>query len=239
MLPWFYALSRKKQIVVTVLGLHGFLLLGLMVEHWIFHIPKRTAIAVKTVRMVAPVAQIAVPTPVVQNKKPEPPKLSVPKKAPPPVAAKPAPPRKIVPAPTPKKQPIAQKAPPPSKQNSLIEEISSSFAALAAPGIKTVAPTTKKPLSIPKLDLSVTPTDALPNTTDEVIAFLQESLKLPEYGEVKAKITIDIRGQLVSVEIVEAKSAKNGQFLKNRLPELQFPCFNETTSLTIVFRNAI
>ena len=70
-----------------------------------------------------------------------------------------------------------------------------------------------------------------------VAAFLQSALELPEYGDVVAKIEIGSSGELVSCEILDAKSTKNGDFLKNRLPELHFPCFNTATTFTITFRN--
>ncbi len=66
-----------------------------------------------------------------------------------------------------------------------------------------------------------------PGYGEVVSAILQERLDLPEFGEVVAKIEIAPNGTVASVEILEAKSRKNGSFLKKRLQELAFPCFNE------------
>lgn len=77
-----------------------------------------------------------------------------------------------------------------------------------------------------------------------LISFLQNSLELPEYGEIKAKLTIDRFGRLLTCEIIDSRSKKNSQVLKNRLPELVYPCLNDygildaTQTFTITFKNA-
>ena len=82
-----------------------------------------------------------------------------------------------------------------------------------------------------------------PNYGEFLIAFLQNSLDLPEYGEVKAKLEIDRFGKLVQCEILQAKSLKNAEFLKSQLPELLFPILSDfgivdgTQTFTITFRN--
>lgn len=76
---------------------------------------------------------------------------------------------------------------------------------------------------------------------DALTVFLQEVLEFPEQGEVRAKLTLDARGHLLQVEVLQARSEKNREYLKNRLPELEYPCFNERDSksreFTITFRN--
>jgi len=71
---------------------------------------------------------------------------------------------------------------------------------------------------------------------------LKNNLNLPDYGEVKVKITINIDGSITNVVIIEAKSKKNQDYLKNTLPQLVFPWFNqyvkEQTNLMINFKNA-
>lgn len=82
-----------------------------------------------------------------------------------------------------------------------------------------------------------------PSYGELLIAFLQNALDLPEYGEVRVKIEINRFGRVVDCQILEAKSAKNAAFLKNQLPELAFPCLNgcgisdEKQTFTITFRN--
>jgi len=82
------------------------------------------------------------------------------------------------------------------------------------------------------------PEKSPPSNGEFIIAFLQQSLDLPEFGWVKAKIEIDRFGKLVYCEILEAKSSKNANFLKNQLPELNFPPFNENQVFTITFTNS-
>ena len=72
---------------------------------------------------------------------------------------------------------------------------------------------------------------------------LQSSLQLPEMGDVRVKISIAAPGKLTSVQILDTKSAKNAEWLKNQLPLLELPCFNDYGILdaflefTITFRN--
>ncbi len=78
---------------------------------------------------------------------------------------------------------------------------------------------------------------------EHLIAFLQQTLSLPEYGEVLTELTLNRQGELLAVRIVSSQSEQNGTFLKKRLPELFYPWFNETAplgdkaSFTVVFRN--
>jgi len=78
-------------------------------------------------------------------------------------------------------------------------------------------------------------------TIRSLIQTLKEHLILPERGAVKLKITFNSEGRAISTEIISSKSKKNADYLKNRLPELSFPCFNHCiegeTSLEFLFRN--
>jgi len=73
--------------------------------------------------------------------------------------------------------------------------------------------------------------------SEQIAALLQQELELPEFGEVKIKLSINRFGHLETVEILESKSQKNEAFLKKRLGEIQFPQLKETMSLTIAFTN--
>ena len=69
---------------------------------------------------------------------------------------------------------------------------------------------------------------------------LKNGLTLPDYGEVKTRITLTPDGSLVQIEILKSKSRQNESYLKNRLPEITFPCFNKASpekTLTITFKN--
>ena len=82
------------------------------------------------------------------------------------------------------------------------------------------------------------------NFGDFLVQYLQNTLELPEYGEVKMEVTIDQGGHLTHLQILDSKSEKNAQFLKNRLPTLPFPCLNDfdifemKQTFTITFKNA-
>jgi hypothetical protein len=103
---------------------------------------------------------------------------------------------------------------------------------------------TRPPLQLPSIipEPSAAPSFT-PTYGEFLIAYLQSSLDLPEYGEVRAKIEIDRFGKLLHCEILEAKSTKNAEFLKNQLPDLTFPCLNDfdimdfSQTFTITFRN--
>jgi outer membrane biosynthesis protein TonB len=76
-----------------------------------------------------------------------------------------------------------------------------------------------------------------------LISELKNELKLPDVGEVKAKISIGCEGKISDVEIIYSRSKKNERYLKNTLPCLNFPWFNafvsasEKKQFSIVFRN--
>lgn len=149
-----------------------------------------------------------------------------------------------------KKQPV-------QKDEALLKEIASQLEAL-----QSVKSQPKPDLSIPQKVMAKPALEgALPHpdgkqalTTGKesspvlkygefLIGYFQEALDLPEYGDVKAKIQIDRFGKLVECEILEAKSLKNAEFLKNQLPGLTFPCLNDfgiletAQTFTITFRN--
>ena len=76
-----------------------------------------------------------------------------------------------------------------------------------------------------------------------LIEDLKSHLHLPEYGEVKLKIQLDGRGNILNVTPLLSQSKKNENYLKNTLPRLTFPWFNQYFSeeeqheFTITFKN--
>ena len=74
-----------------------------------------------------------------------------------------------------------------------------------------------------------------------LIEELQYQLHLPEVGEIKCSFLIDKSGQIASLHFISSKSAKNLTYLKNTLPELSFPWFNQQqekeTHFLITFTN--
>ncbi len=152
---------------------------------------------------------------------PPPPKQ---KAAPKPIPQKaPAPKRKTTAKPTPKAPPIA-KAPP------ILEK-------KAPPEIKLPTYLEKSPVAViaAKADFA--------SFGQSLATLLQETLQLPEIGEVEARIVLIHPGKIEEVEILHAKSAKNAEWLKNQLPRLELPCFNDFSisdaklEFTITFRN--
>lgn len=150
----------------------------------------------------------------------------------------------------PKPEPVKQKEAAPAKKESAAKPKGKAVAKKQEPVKKEVveAPKAKKrpALVVPaKIETKapVIESEIDPNYGEFLIAFLQNSLDLPEYGEVKARLEIDRFGKLVKCEIIDAKSTKNAEFLKAQLPELLFPYLNDfgivdsTQTFTITFRN--
>ncbi len=226
---WFYKLSRGKQIVVAVLLAHFGCLLFLSADYLLsWAPPKRRKVVVNMVTIAPP--NVPVPAqrqsaPVAKKSTPKPPTLKKPEVKP---ASKPekksAPPQTIA------------KAPPPPETVSLLQEIEASLETIASPA-PTPAP--KTTLHIPTLTEIIRETPSNGCSDEIIAAFLQEVLTLPEFGDVRVSMTIDRSGHLKSLEVLVAKSEKNATFLKNRLPELQYPCLNEEASLTVLFSNAL
>lgn len=239
LLNWFFSLTRARQIGVSVALAHLLLVFTLCIHHLATsqQLPKRP-IAVRT------------RIPAIQPQ-PQP---------------RPAAPQKIAPAATaaakPAKttaKPKAQKlqAPPakttksiqPAKKHNdkqLLDAIAESLDQIAAPA---PAPVPQSRLSLPSLLAPKNPVVQQEESGDEsygefLIGYLQSALDLPEIGEVMARIEITRDGKLASCEILSSRSRKNSEFLKNRLPELSYPCFNDfrldepSLQFTITFRNA-
>jgi len=78
---------------------------------------------------------------------------------------------------------------------------------------------------------------------DLLVEDLKSHLHLPEYGEVKMKIKIDGKGNILNVDSLLSQSKKNENYLKNTLPRLTFPWFNQYFSeeekheFTVTFKN--
>jgi hypothetical protein len=62
---------------------------------------------------------------------------------------------------------------------------------------------------------------------DELINRLQLLLCLPDYGEVKIKLTLRRSGEFKKVEFIEAKSTKNRKYVEKMVPTLTYPPFGD------------
>lgn len=224
----YLSLSRLQQIAIGVLAAHAVCFFALCLHHLAsFRPPPKHPILVRTQ---TPVKQIAAT--------PKPPA-----KAPSKPAAKPTPPVKPAPKEAPKKEtkkptlsPTPTKKAPPKESPKPKESVS------APPPAKELPIPKRLPQKMASLQNIEEKDEELP-VQEQLIAFLQNTLELPEYGEVKVRLEFDRWGTLKQCTILEAKSPKNSEFLKNRLPELVFPCFNdkrltqEPLVFTITFYN--
>lgn len=248
MLEKFLSLSRFRQIALCVFSLHLLTVAAMAGHHWATRrLRPAKPIAVRTIQPKAlqPAdrpTQVAVKTAPQTKAAPKPAPVSKPVPKP---ASKPTPKTAAVKKPAPPK-PIPKKEAQPKplqEENTLL---------VSAPEMnqETIQETKRPPLTLPAplASSSLKPeTEPEPNLDlsygETLTLFLQSELILPEPGDVKAQIAIDASGKLVSCEILDARSAKNEEFLKNRLPELAFPCFNRfgiagsTQTFTISFCN--
>lgn len=65
------------------------------------------------------------------------------------------------------------------------------------------------------------------NYRDEVAQILHGSLRLPEFGSIKIELTINKTGKVEKVKIVSSESAKNKQYIEQKISSLQFPSFGK------------
>lgn len=220
----FLLLSRKEQIFSVVWGLHIFLLIGLIGNHLWTKLPSK--IQPIAVRTFSPITEKKISAPVAKT-----PAAPIKQKPSAKIAsAKPAAPP---PAQTQKKQ----------EKEQLLKNVKAALTELET--LKKKEPS--HPLAVPdKICLeSKNQQSSFEQTYNQsLIAYLENSLDLPEYGKVKLELCIDRTGHLIKSQVLSSENEKNSEFLKNRLPELTFPCFNDfqitenTLTFTVSFRNA-
>lgn len=225
----FLTFSRGKQIGIVVCMVHLLAIFGLVCHHFASRrmTPPRNMI----VRTVSPIIEKKIqsaPAPKVTQQTTT---ATAPSKPKPVISAKKA----TVPA---KTAPVAKKSVP-VKDEKLLKEIAESLETFS-----TESKQTKLSLALPsKIKPKAERIEETPTYGEFLIGYLQTALDLPEYGEVRARLEIDRFGRLIDCEILEAKSHKNADFLKNQLPQLTFPCLNDfgivdaTQQFTITFRN--
>lgn len=229
---WFQSLSRFSQIGLSVLAVHLGILLMLFINH-------------ATGERLKPKKPIAIRTVLAQESKKTAPEMK--KK----VATVEKKKTKTVspPASSPKKETATLKKPSREKgdatESEFLLKIAESLAAITETS-KTASQSKFTPDLPPSIDMRTSLTIPSSNSrgySETLSAILQNCLTLPEFGEVIAKIGIDVSGKVTECEILETQSRKNAEFLKKRLQELSFPCFNEFglsdphLNFTITFRN--
>ncbi|MDB6081909.1 MAG: tolA [Chlamydiia bacterium] len=62
----------------------------------------------------------------------------------------------------------------------------------------------------------------------ELVSRLKLSLRLPDYGEVKIKLTLSRQGKVTKVTVISAKSARNKEYVQKMLPSISFPRFGSS-----------
>ena len=60
------------------------------------------------------------------------------------------------------------------------------------------------------------------NSKNQLCAQLRSFLKLPEYGEVEIKLSLDKTGKVVALKVIETKSDRNKKYIEELLPRLTF-----------------
>lgn len=203
--------------------------------------PPPAAIQQTPKKKTAPPAAIAAAPQVVQTpKQPAPPQVAAAPKQPAtipvkaaPIAAKSSikPASKSIVKPTVQKKPAPKAAAQVEQQvipAHLLEELEKTISKIEAP---TYAPTSKKSgPARPVFDLKI---DHFENDDDEVesgyqemlIGSLSDFLDLPEFGEVKIKLTLQNNGKFVKMNVLNTKSVKNRKYLEEELPKMHFPLF--------------
>jgi len=76
-------------------------------------------------------------------------------------------------------------------------------------------------------EVSVDSTSTTPESgyQNELISRLRLQLRLPEFGDVQIKLTVNRAGKVVSVTIVKAASEANRKYVEKQVPALSFPAF--------------
>ena len=63
--------------------------------------------------------------------------------------------------------------------------------------------------------------------SDEIAYRLKSSLRFPDYGAVKIKLTLDRTGKVLKCETVHSESAKNKSYVESKVPGIVFSSFGQ------------
>lgn len=147
--------------------------------------------------------------------------------------------------------PVQKKAPPPAKKEKVI--------AKAPPKVKKTAPPEQPLLSKLKKNIGKIDTNPQVNLStlkdppkplqmsslqpeEEVdltscFTFFQESLELPDQGEVKVRMTLHPNGKIDQIQILSADSEANARYVIETLPTLTLKSYSDKTiSFTVIFK---
>ncbi len=154
-----------------------------------------------------------------------------------------APKKKVDENPNPKKDPQIEAAK--AKQRQLLSKAQENIAKISQSRDKVTSIQAGKvfaagpmiPGPVESLHIDALPSLELKNLTkgdagycDELASRLKLMLRLPEYGAVKVKLTLDRSGQFVKVSVVNAESGANRSYIEKTLPTLRYPSFGDNFS---------
>jgi hypothetical protein len=138
------------------------------------------------------------------------------------------------------KQPTAKKNLPSQNRakisDSLLKELEESISKIENKSDKEIAGKTIPPrdkalapvslqIDTPSYEFS-NETKGSSDYTDVLVSHLHQSLRLPDYGEVKIQLSLRQDGTVCRIIVLKAQSEKNKQYLESRLPQLKFPPFD-------------
>jgi hypothetical protein len=199
-----------KRIAAVVITLHCFLL------GWVAFFenglkknpPKKLTINQYVAKSVT---KKTTPSPSPSAKKKSSPSKSLPQKTPPKQVKKEIP--KVKPS------PLAQK---------LVRELEESIAKIEGSHDKV---DTSLELETPRTIDALKIESFKPNLTNDdytgtLILCLQQSLNLPDFGEVKIKLTLRHDGTVEQLTVLKAESENNRRYLETHLPHVKFPALN-------------
>ena len=130
--------------------------------------------------------------------------------------------------------PAAKKSPPERAKisDSLLKELEESIAKMDKKSFSKTTTPSKAVVPLPlQIDLqSPGGETADADYTDLLVGELHQSLRLPDFGEVKIQLSLRQDGSVVKVVVLKAQSEKNKQYLESNLMRLKFPRFEGTYS---------
>lgn len=221
-----------KKIVSWVLFIHLAALIWMSISFQ--SKPPKKPIVVKTMMLPSPKIQTTSPAAQLNDAPAEKVVSSQPQTKPSPIK-KPLP-KKTIPA-NPAKKPAAKpalkKKPNESaqKMQSLLQSLEESLDKIEKPKVRkktsqaTDLSKQKKRLKIDDLD-SASAIGYSDNYQDQLIDLLKSDLDLPDFGEVKLKLTLKKDGTIMELIIIEAQSQKNRDYLEKNLKTVHFPVFS-------------
>lgn len=149
-----------------------------------------------------------------------------------------------------KKKTEVAKQPPkskPAKKEKNQEQLNAALASLSQLDHSSPTPTATK-LQRPTLDLK----SEIPKKTtvenayqNELVMRLRQQLRLPEFGNVVVQLKLDRQGKVLAVEVIEAGSEINKEYILKKIPALNFPGFGanyakeESQTFRLVLGNEI